>query len=114
MEHPDTILAIANLAVTYYNLDKYTESKKMVIQVLDARKRVLGVQHSHIILAMESLSATLDGLGKYKEADGLVIQAQVAKSTVTGATSHYTIATIANVQKAQETSTMNFEKKGAY
>jgi hypothetical protein len=45
VEHPDTIRATANLAVTYGSLGKYTESEKLEVQVLDARTRILGVEH---------------------------------------------------------------------
>ena len=84
MEHPDTIGAMANLAVLYYNLGKYAQSEKLEIQVLNARNRILGVQHPHTILAMKNLAATLRSLGKYKEAEKLVIQAQGVKSGVIG------------------------------
>ncbi|KIJ93511.1 hypothetical protein K443DRAFT_12820 [Laccaria amethystina LaAM-08-1] len=67
---------MANLAATYSNLGKYKEAEKLEIQVLDARRRILGVQHPHTILAMENLAATLRSLRKYKEAEELVIQAQ--------------------------------------
>ncbi|KIJ94343.1 hypothetical protein K443DRAFT_363314 [Laccaria amethystina LaAM-08-1] len=60
---------------------------------------------------MENLAATLRSLGKYKEADKLVIQAQEVNSRVIGATSPYAIATMANVQEAQDISIMNFDKK---
>jgi len=114
VEHPDTIRAMANLAMTYHHLEKYAESEKLGIQVLDARNRIFGVQHPDTILAMENLASTYRNLGRYKEAEKLVIQAQEVKRRVPGAESHYAIATMANVQEDQETSTMNFDKKGVY
>jgi hypothetical protein len=36
---------MANLAATYQNLGKYTEAEKLQMQVLDARNRILGVEH---------------------------------------------------------------------
>jgi hypothetical protein len=40
---------MANLAATYRNLGKYTEAEKLEMQVLDARNRILGVEHPHTI-----------------------------------------------------------------
>ena len=57
VEHPDTILAMGNLAVTFQALGKYTEAEKLEIQVLDARKNILGVQHPHTIEVMDKLSS---------------------------------------------------------
>ena len=45
MEHPNTIRAMANVAATYHSLGKHTESEKLGIQVLNARNKILGVQH---------------------------------------------------------------------
>ena len=58
VEHPDTIYAMSNLAITYLYLGKYTEAEKLEIQVLDARKRILGVEHPDTMKAMENLAAT--------------------------------------------------------
>ena len=58
VEHPDTIRAKVNLAVTYQYLGKYTEAEKLEIQVLDAVNRILGVEHPGTINAMANLAAT--------------------------------------------------------
>jgi hypothetical protein len=49
---------MANLAVTYGSLGKYTEAEKLEIQVLDARNRILGVEHPDTINAMANLAIT--------------------------------------------------------
>jgi len=41
IEHPDTIRAMAHLAKTYGNLEKYIEAEKLKMQVLDARTESL-------------------------------------------------------------------------
>ena len=73
-EHPDTILAIENLASTYSDLGKYTEAENLRIQVLDVRKKILGEADPHTILAMENLASTYSDLGKYTEAEELKIK----------------------------------------
>ena len=91
-----------------------TESENLGFQVLDARRKILGVQHPLTILAMETLAITLGSLEKSEEAKNLIIQAQELKNNILLATSHYAIATMANVQEAQKTSIMNFNKESVY
>ena len=115
---------MGNLATTYQNLGKYTEAEKLEIQVLDARRRILGVEHPHTILAMDNLAATLKCLGKYTEAEQLVIQAQEVKRRVPESESPYIVVDVADAQEAQKTqlldlkstepTIMNPDKKGVY
>ena len=44
-EHPETIRAMANLAVTYQCLGKYREAETLEIKVLDARNRIFRKEH---------------------------------------------------------------------
>ena len=41
-----------------YELGKYTEAEKLEIKVLDARNRILGVEHPDTIQAMGNLAGT--------------------------------------------------------
>jgi tetratricopeptide (TPR) repeat protein len=65
---------MAHLAITYQYLGKYTEAEKLEIQVLDARNRILGVEHPDTITAMANLASTYLDLEKYTEAEKLEIQ----------------------------------------
>jgi hypothetical protein len=56
------------------NTRKYTEAEKLEMQVLDARNRILGVEHPDTITAMANLAATYLSLEKYTEAEKLKIQ----------------------------------------
>jgi hypothetical protein len=40
-EHPDTLTAMNNLALTYYVLGKAQEGKKLLLQVLESSTRIL-------------------------------------------------------------------------
>ena len=60
-------------------MGKNTEAEKLQIKVLNARKRILGVEHPYTIQAMENLAAILQSLQKDKESFKLVIQAQNVK-----------------------------------
>jgi len=84
VEHPDTINAMENLAITYGSLGKYTKAEELEIQVLDARNRILGVEHPDTINAMGHLAATYRNLGKYTEAEKLEIQVLDAMTRILG------------------------------
>jgi Tetratricopeptide repeat len=45
VEHPDTLISIANLASTYRNQGRWKEAEELDVQVMETRKRVLGVEH---------------------------------------------------------------------
>ena len=49
---------MANIAPTYQNLGEYTKAENLNIKVLDARKRVLGVEHPDTIKSMANLAST--------------------------------------------------------
>ena len=57
--------------------NNYTEAEKLDMQVLDARNRILGVEHPDTISAMANLAATYQSLGKYTEADKLQIKFRI-------------------------------------
>jgi len=44
-EHPDTLINIANLALTYMDRGRWGEAEELGKEVLETRKRVLGLQH---------------------------------------------------------------------
>ena len=60
------------------------EAEKLEIQVLDARTRILGVEHLKTINAMNNLAATYQYLGKYTEAEKLQIQVLDASTRILG------------------------------
>ena len=83
-EHPDTIRAMLNLAVTYKNLGKYVEAEKLEIHVLDASNRILAMEHPDTIRAMANLASTYQYMGKYPEAEKLEIQVVDASTRILG------------------------------
>ena len=83
-EHPDTIEAMANLALIYASLGKYAEAEKLQMQVLDASNRILGVEHPGTIKAMGNLAETYQYLGKYREAEKLKIKVLDTRNRMLG------------------------------
>jgi hypothetical protein len=57
-EHPDTIIAMANLGVTYSMQGKEDKAEELKVKVLEASRRVLGEEHPDTIRAMANLAAT--------------------------------------------------------
>ena len=97
MEHPDTIIAMADLASTYQHLGKYTEAEKLEMQVLDASNRIFGEEHPNTIHAMGNIAVTYHNLGKYTEAEKLEIQILDARNRILGVEHPETINAMANL-----------------
>ncbi|OBT39752.1 hypothetical protein VE00_10507 [Pseudogymnoascus sp. WSF 3629] len=57
-KHPNTILAMANLALTWSQQGWSSEAEQLELQVLDLQKSVLGEKHPDTILAMANLAST--------------------------------------------------------
>ena len=58
-EHPNTITAIANLAITLGDQGKLEEAAAMEREVLEKRRKILGDEHPDTITAMANLAAIL-------------------------------------------------------
>ena len=78
-------------------MKKYTEAEKLQTQVLDARNKILGVEHPDTINAMANLAATYQHLGKYTEAEKLQIQVLQARNTILGVNHPHTILVMENL-----------------
>ncbi|KAJ7061272.1 hypothetical protein C8F01DRAFT_1288669 [Mycena amicta] len=70
-EHPNTILATANLAATFQSLGRYTEAQKLQEEVLEKRTKLLGPEHPKTIGATADLAVMFWRLGQYTEAQKL-------------------------------------------
>ena len=67
------------------------------MQVLDARNRILGVEHPDTIGAMANLATTYQHLGKYTEAEKLDMQVLNARNRTLGVEHPDTVRTMANL-----------------
>jgi tetratricopeptide (TPR) repeat protein len=97
VKHPDTIWAMANLAVTYRKLGEYTEAEKLETQVVNARNRIFKAEHSDTIRAMANLAVTYRKLEKYTKAEKLEIQVLDARNRKLGVEHPDTIWAMANL-----------------
>ena len=75
---------MANFAVAYSKLGKYTEAEELEMQVLQIRKRNLGEENPNTILAKANLASTYRNPGKHTEAEKLKIQLFHARKKILG------------------------------
>ena len=63
-EHPDTLISMANLAITYRDQGRWNEAEKLQVQVMDTSKKLLGAEHSHTLTSMANLATTYWNQGR--------------------------------------------------
>ncbi|KIL57586.1 hypothetical protein M378DRAFT_87700, partial [Amanita muscaria Koide BX008] len=122
--HPDTFIAMGNLASTYNNQGRWKEAENLKVQVMEARKETLGASHPHTLTAMESLflqvmearkeilgashphtllamgnlASTYRDQGRWKEAENLQVQQVMeARKEILGASHPDTLTAMANL-----------------
>ena len=78
-------------------MGKFKEAEQLDIEVLDARTRILGVDHPDTINAMANLATTYGHLGKYTEAEKLQIQVLHARNRILGVEHPHTILARGNL-----------------
>ena len=75
----------------------FNEAEILANEVLGARNKILGVEHSHTIHAMADLAVIYQDLGKYTEAEKLGIQVVDARNRILGVDHPDTILAIGNL-----------------
>ena len=108
-EHPDTLISMGNLASTYTlismgnitstysNQEKWNEAEQLGIQVLDMRKKVLGVEHPDTLISMGNLASTYSSQGRWNEAEQLEVQVLDMRKKVLGAEHPDTLTSMENL-----------------
>ena len=74
-----------------------SEAEIVEIQVLDARRRIIGEKHPHTISAMGNLASTYNYLGKYTEAEKLDIEVLDFRKKILGQEHPDTILAMGNL-----------------
>ncbi|KAJ7820288.1 hypothetical protein B0H13DRAFT_2451872 [Mycena leptocephala] len=72
-DHPDTLLAMGNLASTYCDLGNFHKAQELEVVVLEKRKQVHGDDHPDTLQAMGNLASTYRDLGKFHKAQELQV-----------------------------------------
>ncbi|KAJ7099091.1 hypothetical protein C8R44DRAFT_888549 [Mycena epipterygia] len=101
--HPATLDAMGNLALTYNKLGKYKEAEELEVVVLDKQRNILGDNHPNTLVVMGNLAATYWSLGKLKEAEELGIAALERRRNILGDNHTDTLRAMANLAVTYQT-----------
>src|SRR5205814_2058734 len=72
-DSPHGLVTMSSLAWTYRSQGRYGESEQLYLQVLEGRKKALGVGHVDTLSAMSSLASTYRSQGRYGESEQLCL-----------------------------------------
>ncbi|MFJ3588038.1 tetratricopeptide repeat protein [Streptomyces sp. NPDC090231] len=67
-DHPDTLVALDDLAAAYGDTGRGQEALRLGERVAEARTRVLGPEHPHTLETLDNLAASYDDVGRTQEA----------------------------------------------
>jgi hypothetical protein len=84
-DHPDTLLSMSSLAVTYRNRGRCEEAEELLMQVMETRKKKLGADHPVTLTSMNNLSVTWKKQGRDAEAVGLMRECVRLQQRILGA-----------------------------
>jgi tetratricopeptide (TPR) repeat protein len=76
---------------------KYSEAEELFVQVVETRKRVLGMEHPDTLLSIGNLASTYWNQGRWKEAEELDLQVMETRKRVLGTEHPDTLASIGNL-----------------
>jgi eukaryotic-like serine/threonine-protein kinase len=96
-EHPDTLLAIHNLAISYDYFGRREEAIKLEEQVLALRRKVLGPEHLDTLKAMNSLGVFYHDAGRWDNALKLCEQVLPLFRKVLGPENPFTLHAMNNL-----------------
>jgi tetratricopeptide (TPR) repeat protein len=81
---PNTLISMANLALTYSNQGRWAEAEGLEMQVMETRKTVLGSKHPDTLASMANLALTYSNQGRWAEAETLFVHVIETRKTVLG------------------------------
>ncbi|KAF8518814.1 hypothetical protein BU17DRAFT_90584 [Hysterangium stoloniferum] len=96
-EHPDTLVARGNLAMTYRRLGKWTDAEQLSVQVLEASEQILGNEHSGTLIVRANLAVIYNHLGRWADAEQLQLQVLEASEKIQGMEHPHTLTARANL-----------------
>jgi tetratricopeptide (TPR) repeat protein len=96
-EHPDTLLSMGDLALTYWNQGRWKEAEELFVQVMQTSKKVLTDEHPDMLLSIANLAATYSNQGRWKEAEELEVQVMQMRKRVLTDEHPDTLTSMANL-----------------
>ncbi|KEY72933.1 hypothetical protein S7711_10212 [Stachybotrys chartarum IBT 7711] len=64
LNHPSTLISMANLASTYRNQGRWKDAEELEVQVMETSKTKLGVDHPSTLTSMANLALTFSNQGQ--------------------------------------------------
>ncbi|KAH0537938.1 hypothetical protein FGG08_005388 [Glutinoglossum americanum] len=83
-DHPATLGAVNNLAVSYIELGRYGDAERLSSRALEGSERVLGPGHPGTLSTVHSLALAYHKLGRYDDAERLYGRALEGSERVLG------------------------------
>ena len=87
-EHPDTLTAMGNLAVSLRALGEKQAARALLEKVVEGSQRVLGAEHPDTLMAMDNLAVSLQALGEEQAARALLEKVTQVKQRSGGGGQH--------------------------
>jgi tetratricopeptide (TPR) repeat protein len=78
-QHPDTLTAKHSLALVFTSQGRHTDAENLLVHVLAARERVLGISHPHTRNTINSLAEVYENLGRLDES--MTLKQRISPST---------------------------------
>ena len=72
VDHPDTLISIANMASTLWNQGRWDAAQELDVQVMETSKKKLGADHPFTLSSINNLAFTWRGNGRETEAIRLI------------------------------------------
>ncbi|KAJ7452843.1 hypothetical protein FB451DRAFT_1373962 [Mycena latifolia] len=101
-DHPETLIAMGNLASTYCSLNQFQKAKDLEVVVLEKRRKSLGEQHLRTLHTMANLAATHFGLGEVLEAEELELMVLEKRRELQGDNHPETLRAMGNLASTHQ------------
>ncbi|KAN0067668.1 hypothetical protein V8E54_014233 [Elaphomyces granulatus] len=89
----------------FWKQGRWTEAEKLDVQVMEARKTVLGPKHPDTLTSMHNLASTYRKQGRWTEAEKLDVQVMETSKTVLGREHPDTLSSISNLAYGMSSAT---------
>ena len=96
-DHPSTVIAVNNLAVTYKVLGRYADAEPLYLRTLDTQERLLGADHQDTLTSVNNLGQLYEAQGRYADAEPLLLRALEARERTLGPDHPQTLLSVDNL-----------------
>ncbi|CAI9636424.1 unnamed protein product [Alternaria burnsii] len=92
-----TLDLASKCAMTLYSDGRYGEAEKLLVRVMEARKKALGNEHPNTLISMGNLASTYNQQGQWKEAEELEVRVMQTMKKALGEVHPDTLNSMANL-----------------